>query len=463
MLLSRLNLPLSSQIHPNFMSILLSIIITLIIFLYIFTKKSSHIFLIDFSCYKHPESQKCSQQTLLDRAKKQGIFSNDSLSFMAKGMRTSGIGDSTYVPQNILSVPPNLSIEAVRNESEMVIFGAIDSLLAKTKVEWSEIGILIVNCTVFNPIPCLSSIIVNHYKVRQDICSYNLTGMGCSSSLLATGLANQLLQVRQNSCALVVSTENTSSSVYTGTDLSKLQLNCVFRPGASAVIFSNKPSHRRRSNYRLLHTLHTHAASSDVAYGCIYQEEDSAGITGITVTKDLLLAATSTMEQHLQALGILILPLSEKLPIARNHIIRRLRPGEIEPYVPKFNRCADHFLPHVGAKPVQDAIQKKLRFDDGDMEASRMTLHRFGNTSNSSIWYELAYAEAKGRVRKGDRVWQVAYGSGFKCSSMILRALRDVEGDEMNPWMSSDIKDASCLVDLDTCAPYPYLFEAPKL
>lgn len=110
-------------------------------------------------------------------------------------MRSVGIGDSTYVPENILSVPPDLSLEAARNESEMVIFGAIDSLLAKTKIECSEIGILIVNCTVFNSIPSLCSMIVNRYKLREDICSYNLTGMGCSSSLLATGLAKQILQV----------------------------------------------------------------------------------------------------------------------------------------------------------------------------------------------------------------------------------------------------------------------------
>lgn len=112
---------------------------------------------------------------------------------------------------------------------------------------------------------------------------------------------------------------------------------------------------------------------------------------------------------------------------------------------------------------MQDAVRKKLELEVDDLEASRMTLHRFGNTSNSSVWYELAYLEAKGQVKKGDRVWQIAYGSGFKCSSVIMRALRDVlhvKVDEMNPWIP-DIH--SYPVVLDTLPTFPYLLEAPKM
>lgn len=69
------------------------------------------------------------------------------------------------------------------------------------------------------------------------------------------------------------------------------------------------------------------------------------------------------------------------------------------------------------------------------MEASKITLRRFGNTSSSSVWYELAYAEAKGRIKKNDRIWQMAFGSGFKCSSLIWRAMRSVDSNDLkNPW-----------------------------
>ncbi|CAF2032063.1 unnamed protein product [Brassica oleracea var. botrytis] len=62
----------------------------------------------------------------------------------------------------------------------------------------------------------------------------------------------------------------------------------------------------------------------------------------------------------------------------------------------------------------------------------RFTL--FGNTSSSSIWYELAYTEAKGRMKKGDRTSQIALGSGFKCNGCVWVALRNVKASANNPW-----------------------------
>ena len=58
-----------------------------------------------------------------------------------------------------------------------------------------QVDILIVNCSLFNPTPSLSAMIVNHFKMKSNIVSYNLSGMGCSAGVISISLARELLQV----------------------------------------------------------------------------------------------------------------------------------------------------------------------------------------------------------------------------------------------------------------------------
>jgi hypothetical protein len=53
-----------------------------------------------------------------------------------------------------------------------------------------------------------------------------------------------------------------------------------------------------------------------------------------------------------------------------------------------------------------------------------LSLCRYGNVSSSSIWYVLAYIETFRGVAAGDRVWQLGFGSGFKCNSAVWQANR---------------------------------------
>lgn len=62
-----------------------------------------------------------------------------------------------------------------------------------------QIDILVVNCSLFNPTPSLSAMIVNHFKMKSNIVSYNLSGMGCSAGVIAISLAKELLQARFHS------------------------------------------------------------------------------------------------------------------------------------------------------------------------------------------------------------------------------------------------------------------------
>jgi hypothetical protein len=44
------------------------------------------------------------------------------------------------------------------------------------------VGILVVNCSLFNPTPSLSAAVMNHFKMGSNTINYNLGGMGCSGA-----------------------------------------------------------------------------------------------------------------------------------------------------------------------------------------------------------------------------------------------------------------------------------------
>lgn len=137
----------------------------------------------------------CTRELFMDRSAQAASFTEENLAFQKKILERSGLGQKTYFPEAILEVPPNPCMAEARKEAEMVMFGAIDALLEKTGVKPKDIGILIVNCSLFNPTPSLSAMVVNHYKLRGNVLSYNLGGMGCSAGLISIDLAKQMLQV----------------------------------------------------------------------------------------------------------------------------------------------------------------------------------------------------------------------------------------------------------------------------
>ncbi|CDY32443.1 BnaA09g51530D [Brassica napus] len=386
---------------------LVSLCFVLIIYV---TNRSKPVYLVDFSCYKPEDERKMSVDSFLKMTEQNGAFTDDTVQFQQRISNRAGLGDETYLPRGITSTPPKLNMSEARAEAEAVMFGALDSLFEKTGIKPAEVGILIVNCSLFNPTPSLSAMIVNHYKMREDIKSYNLGGMGCSAGLISNDLANNLLKANPNSYAVVVSTENITLNWYFGNDRSMLLCNCIFRMGGAAILLSNRRQDRSKSKYELVNVVRTHKGSDDKNYNCVYQKEDERGTIGVSLARELMSVAGDALKTNITTLGPMVLPLSEQLMFLVSLVKRKLL-----------------------------KLKKNLDLKDWHMEPSRMTLHRFGNTSSSSLWYEMAYTEAKGRVKAGDRLWQIAFGSGFKCNSAVWKALRVVSTEELtgNAWAGS--------------------------
>lgn len=400
-----------------------------------FSLRRHPVLLLDYSCFKPEFDRKCSFEVALYFVRRSRRFTTVSEEFMRGIYLKSGLSDDTYAPPFIFQTDYEAKLESATQEAKEGIFSAVDSLLSKTQVDPSRLDAVIVTCGSFSPCPSLSSLIVNHYKLRSDIKSYNLSGMGCSSGVLSIDLAARLLnKSRAIGYVLVVVTESISLNWYFGENRSMLVTNCLFRVGCAAAIVTNDPARRSSAKMELVRSLRTHNGADDASYRAALQEEDAHGNVGIALTKDLVRVAGEGLRQHLRILGPRVLPVRELLLYAYSFLSRILSKGEMKPVVPNFTAAFEHMCIHTGGKAVITELSRLMRLGDDVTEPARMCLHRFGNTSSSLVFYELAYFDAKGRVKKGDKMWMLAFGTGFKVGSLVWKALKDSKNDSDNPW-----------------------------
>ncbi|KAF2554086.1 hypothetical protein F2Q68_00033919 [Brassica cretica] len=195
---------------------------------FIMTRPRS-VYLVDYSCYLPQASLQVPYKKFMDHSALIDDFNESSLEFQRKILERSGLGEETYLPDGLHCVPPRTTMAAAREEAEQVMFGCLDKLFENTKINPKDIGVLVVNCSLFNPTPSLSAMIVNKYKLRGNVKSFNLGGMGCSAGVISIDLAKDMLQVHRNTYAVVVSTENITQNWYFGNKKAMLIPNCLFR------------------------------------------------------------------------------------------------------------------------------------------------------------------------------------------------------------------------------------------
>ncbi|CAH9107371.1 unnamed protein product [Cuscuta epithymum] len=403
-------------------------------------KRHQGCYILDYQCYKPTDDRKLSTRLCGEIIRRNKNLGLNEYKFLLKTIVSSGIGEQTYAPKVVIEGREECpTFEDGVTEMEEFFYDSIDKLLKRQGICPSEIDVLVVNVSMLACMPSLSARIINHYKMREDIKVYNLSGMGCSASLLSINIVDSIFKSRENLYALVVTSESLTPNWYTGNDRSMILANCLFRIGGCAILLTNKLGCEKKSMFKLKFLVRTHTGAKDDSYNCCLQKEDEEGRVGFHLGKNLPKAATGAFIENLKVVALKVVPLKELIRFVILSTHRKLTQSSIKRMVqPKprpminFKTGVDHFCLHTGGKAVIDGIGQNLNLSEYDLEPARMTLHRFGNTSASSMWYVLGYMEAKKRLKSGDKVFMISFGAGFKCNSCLWEVVRDL-GDE-NVW-----------------------------
>lgn len=403
---------------------ILWLVLAFSIFLYTFARPP--VYLLDYSCVKYDDEHKTNLEVLQYFLEQYETLGARDKTFHLKVFLKSGIGEEAYVPRANLLKGRLVSLEDFHEQTHVLVVGAAQKVLKQTGIKGEEVDMVIVNSGTFNPTPSMTALLVNYFKMRSDVKTIQLGGMGCSAGLIAVDLAKDLLRLHKNKYALVVSTE-VLPALYDGKERSMMVTNCLFRCAGSAVLLSNRKSDKRRAKLELLQCIRINTAAKDEAHNCVVIKEDEEGVSGAQLSVKLIEVAGNALRANIQRLAPKVLPTSELWKAACNEVRRKLlKPRVIKEYVPNFKKAFKHFCIHPGGKTVIEGVGKSLSLSNYDLEPSLMALHRFGNTSSAGVWYILAYCEAKGRLKAGDKVWQIGLGSGFKCTTAVWRVLKDL-------------------------------------
>lgn len=88
---------------------------------------------------------------------------------------------------------PHDTHAAALAEMRSTLGGALRLLMQQSGLEPEDIDIVFTTSTMFSPCPSLSSMLVNEFKLRPDVTTLSVSGMGCSFGVVGVGAVRDLM------------------------------------------------------------------------------------------------------------------------------------------------------------------------------------------------------------------------------------------------------------------------------
>jgi 3-ketoacyl-CoA synthase len=394
------------------------------------------VYMVDFAVFKPDDELKinlegCAESAWSWKHPDGESVSRETHEFVKKVFEKSGIDNNgSYLPKNLhpqhTDSPVGGQDESFA-EARLVMGGAVEEVLRKTGIAANEIDILVTTSSVFAPTPSVASMLINMFKMREDVQAYSLAGMGCGNGVIGIQLVRDVLQAHPGANALFICSEICSSAFYRGRDKHCLVSNALFRMGGCAAVLTSGASQKISSKYVLTHSERVHTGARDTGYNCMYVGPDDEGLQGIFLYKDLPIEAGLALEKCLKKITPQIMTWGQYAEAAVAISKRRwFGKDKVPLYVPDYTRCVDHFCLHAGGYAILKGIQKGMKLPADKMMPSFANLKDYGNTSSSTTWYSWAYIETVGDVKKNQTIMQAGVGGGMKAGINIWRALKDI-------------------------------------
>ncbi|KAK8550983.1 hypothetical protein V6N13_119480 [Hibiscus sabdariffa] len=157
-------------------------------------------YILDYQCHKPSDDRMVRTEFCGEVIKRNKNLGLNEYKFLLKAIVSSGIGEQTYAPRVMFDGREECpKLEDGISEMEEFFYDSIGKVLSRAGISPHEIDVLVVNVSMFAAVPSLSSRIINHYKMRSDIKSFDLAGMGCSASLISLDIIRNVSNLTRTS------------------------------------------------------------------------------------------------------------------------------------------------------------------------------------------------------------------------------------------------------------------------